>query len=156
MAALAPPDAPADESAPLFHLQELFLEHYREHGLLTAAAELAGVPQRSVARWQQQPAFAAAFAEAQAVYRDAIRREIKRRAMEGWDEPVYQRGALVGHVRKYSDGLLTQMAKTLLPEFKEQPAAPVNVNVLNQVVAWREKTPPVPADPVVIDVPVRE
>ena len=36
--------------------------------------------------------------------------------MEGWEEPVFQRGELVGTITKYSDRLLELRAKGLMPE----------------------------------------
>src|SRR5205807_601275 len=55
-----------------------------------------------------------------------IEAEIRRRAMEGWDEPVYQQGARVGTVRKYSDTLLIFYAKRRMPEYREKQALDVN------------------------------
>lgn len=49
-----------------------------------------------------------------------IRAEIKRRAIDGVDEPVFHLGEVVGHIRKYSDRLLGAMAKANLPEYREQ------------------------------------
>jgi hypothetical protein len=42
--------------------------------------------------------------------------EAIRRATEGWEEPVYQRGELVGHVRRYSDALLMFLLRGRRPE----------------------------------------
>lgn len=50
---------------------------------------------------------------------DAIRDEIRRRAMNGVNEPVYHEGEVVGHKRKYSDILLMFLAKSRMPEFRE-------------------------------------
>jgi hypothetical protein len=38
------------------------------------------------------------------------------RAMEGWDEPVFCHGVVVGHVRKFSEGLLALQLKAAYPE----------------------------------------
>lgn len=56
---------------------------------------------------------------------DTIRREIARRAIDGWDEPVWHQGAEVGVIRKFSDRLLEFMGRMYLPEAREQ----VDVNV---------------------------
>ena len=130
----------ADASG-LTELQLAFLAYYQLHGLLTAAAESTGIPQRLVKRWQDEPVFAEAMEEAGAVYCDVIRREIHRRAIDGWDAPVYQRGVHVGYERRYSDNLLQLLAKTRMPEFREKPT---DVNVNNQVVVipWGEKPLP--------------
>ena len=143
----APPEAPVPVG--LSHLQNLFLEHYRVSGLRAASAEVVGVPLRSVERWRRQPTFAEAMEDAEEHYRDTVRREIHRRAVEGWEEPVYRGGLLAGYVRRYSDALLVLLSKTKLPEFREDVSGG-SVNVLNQtqvVLAWKEK--PLPAGAVI-------
>jgi hypothetical protein len=45
-----------------------------------------------------------------------IEDEMLRRGVEGWDEPVYQKGELVGHVRKYSDQMLAQLHRIRRPD----------------------------------------
>lgn len=57
------------------------------------------------------PEFARGESEAMGVAKDMIEDEIKRRAIEGVEEPVYQGGKLVGHVRHYSDTLLLRLAE---------------------------------------------
>ena len=86
--------------------------------------------------------------EAEEDSRDAIREEAHRRAIEGWEEPVYQRGVLVGHVRKYSDAILLKMMAARLPEYRalttsnqpkvtEEPDAPRKVEVtIREVSDW--------------------
>ena len=45
--------------------------------------------------------------------------ECDRRALEGWDEPVYRKGQVMGIVRKYSDVLLIFRMKKLDPSYRE-------------------------------------
>lgn len=52
---------------------------------------------------------------------EALIQEAERRGRDGWDEPIYQKGELVGHVRKYSDNLLMFSIKGRRPEYKENP-----------------------------------
>jgi hypothetical protein len=47
---------------------------------------------------------------------EALEGEMMRRARDGVLEPVYQKGELVGHVRKYSDVLAIVLAKAHAPE----------------------------------------
>src|SRR5437870_3224245 len=47
---------------------------------------------------------------------DAHEAEATRRAVEGWDEPVFYRGQVWGHVRRYSDTLLLARLEALDPE----------------------------------------
>ncbi len=65
---------------------------------------------------QRDPAFKAQLAEAKDAGADVLEEEIRRRAVEGVEEPVYYQGEIVGHVRKYSDILLIFAAKAARPE----------------------------------------
>jgi hypothetical protein len=59
-----------------------------------------------VYRWRQSdPSFAQSCSEAMEAGTDVIEQEARRRAVEGYDRPVYQGGTLVGVVRVYSDML---------------------------------------------------
>lgn len=115
------------------HLKKQFLDAFAQHGNVSAAARAAGVGRSTVYQWQEHDEdFAAAFREAEILARDAVDEEIHRRGVLGWDDPVYQGGARVGTIRKFSDTLLIFLAKGLMPEkYKDrvehsgQIAAPV-------------------------------
>ncbi|MGZ3603296.1 MAG: hypothetical protein ACXVDF_25560, partial [Ktedonobacterales bacterium] len=80
-----------------------------------------GVTTATIYNWRKaDEEFRLAWEWAHQEANDTIRREISRRAIEGWDEPVYQGGKLVGYTRKYSDSLLTFLAKSRMPEFRER------------------------------------
>jgi hypothetical protein len=46
----------------------------------------------------------------------ALEDEARRRAVEGVEEPVFYQGEIVGHVRRYSDGMLMFLLKALRPQ----------------------------------------
>ena len=70
------------------------------------------------------------FAEAEQRYCDRIEREIDRRAIEGWDEPVHYKGERVDLVRKYSDTLLIFRAKGQMPQkYRDNSAVELSGNV---------------------------
>ena len=99
--------------------QQRFLESYIAIGTISKAAIAAGVSRKTVYNWlKNSDDFRDRFEEVEEDVRDAIREEIQRRAIEGVDEPVYQKGMLVGHVRKYSDALLIKLAQARLPEYR--------------------------------------
>jgi len=99
--------------------QQRFLDSFRAIGTISKAAVAAGVSRKTVYNWlKNSEDFRSRFEDAEEDVRDAVREEIHRRAIEGVDEPVYQRGMLVGHVRKYSDALLIKMAQARLPEYR--------------------------------------
>ncbi|MBI4497074.1 MAG: hypothetical protein HY689_04140, partial [Chloroflexi bacterium] len=77
--------------------QALFLARYAQLGNLALAAEQAAVSKRVVHHWKAtDPAFAEAFAEAQAQAVEVLEAEARRRAVEGVEEPVFQGGKQVG------------------------------------------------------------
>ena len=45
-----------------------------------------------------------------------IEQELKRRAVDGWEEPVWHQGVEVGAVKKHSDTLLIFMLKGRKPQ----------------------------------------
>lgn len=70
--------------------------------------------------------FADACDDAITVRKHAIEEEITRRAIDGWEEPVFvvRNGAReqVGSVRKFSDALLLALAKRHIPAYREKVA----------------------------------
>lgn len=111
--------------APDLAKRAAFLEALAATCNITKAAELAGVSRALVYAWRAaDPKFAQAWEEALQLGIDALEDEATRRAVEGWDEPVFQKGALVGTVRKYSDTLLTFLLQGRRPErFKARVSA---------------------------------
>jgi hypothetical protein len=82
---------------------------------------LARVPVRTVYEWKENdPEFMAGMEEAEMLFADDIREEVRKRAM----------GA------NGSDELLKMLAKAKAPEFQEKAAAQVNISFV-QLVASR-------------------
>lgn len=108
-------------------VKRAFLAHISEGYCVEASCRAAGIGTSIVYRHKaRDPEFAAAFAEAQAASLGIVDDEIRRRAIEGWLEPVYQGGELVGHVRKYSDPLLTLLAKSRDARYRDKTALEVS------------------------------
>jgi hypothetical protein len=42
--------------------------------------------------------------------------EARRRAVDGWLEPVFHKGEVIGHIHRYSDGLLLRLLAAHLPK----------------------------------------
>jgi len=64
--------------------------------------------------------FAAELRDAVQTGTHALEDEARRRAVDGVDEPVFQGGELVGHVRRYSDRLLEFLLKKRDPSYRER------------------------------------
>ena len=110
-------------------LRHRFLAYYALTGQLQKSAQECGISPATVRSLQKKdPDFAAAMEEAKEDFKEAIERELIRRAVMGWDEPVYQKGELVGEVRKYDSNLLAMLIKKLDPTYKERHEVSVNVS----------------------------
>lgn len=124
--------------------QAHFLERFAETGRHEESALYAGVSYETMRAWRKtHPDFASKFQAAERVYKEKLRREIERRGVEGWLEPVYSQGQRAlepvvdaegfvqydgegrvvqrpASVRKFSDRLLELLAKRQDPEFRER------------------------------------
>lgn len=97
--------------------KQLFLSELANRANVSASAAAAGVDRATAYRWRDaDPVFAAAWDSAVDVAVDSLEAEAWRRAHEGWDEPVFQRGEEVGVVRRYSDTLMVTLLKGHRPE----------------------------------------
>ena len=102
--------------------KQVFLAELLRHGIVAWAARAAspdsplGAKKTFYDERDRDPVFADDWDEAIDFARGAVERELHRRAVEGWNEPVFYQGEQVGEVRKYSDRLLELMARGLIPE----------------------------------------
>ena len=126
--------------------KKAFLLELSRHGILVRAARAAsprasgryGAKQTFLDERDRDPEFAAQWQEAVEAAEASIEHEIYRRAMEGWEEPIFggrHREQIVGTVRKYSDRLLELRAKALLPAYRETSAVSVNGRVTHNLDA---------------------
>jgi len=108
--------------------RQTFLAELAEHGIVARAARMASphsadgctVSFRDLRRRDIE--FARLWDEALEQSRARVEHELHRRAVEGWEEPIYggkHKERIVGTVRRYSDRLLELRAKALLPEYRE-------------------------------------
>ena len=95
----------------------VFLHHLKQGYTITGAARAAGTLQMTAYKARAaDPEFKAQWDEALEEGLDRLEDEVVRRAVDGVDEPVFHRGEVVGHVRKYSDTLLIFKLKGHRPE----------------------------------------
>jgi AcrR family transcriptional regulator len=94
-----------------------FLENVSEAHTVKASAKAAGISTTSVyERRKWDDVFDGRWHEATELGVQVLEEEVRRRAVEGFVEPVYYRGEKVGEVRKWSDNLLMFRLKGLKPE----------------------------------------
>jgi hypothetical protein len=111
--------------------QRAFLSAYAKCGNITRAAQMADIARQTHYDWLAvDDAYKAAFAAADEEAGDYLEAEARRRAVEGWEEPVFHQGMEVGAVRKYSDSLLIFLMKGSKPEkYKDRVQSDVKATV---------------------------
>lgn len=99
-----------------------FLRAFCISGTVTHAALSAKIERTMHYHWlKTDAAYADAFAHAEGMAADSLEAEAVSRARDGWQEPVYQQGRLIGTVLKKSDTLLIFLLKGARPEkFRER------------------------------------
>ncbi len=99
--------------------QRDFLAAFRDRGIVRDAAAEAGIDRSAHYRWlAEDQAYRDAFASVEEDACDLLEAEARRRAVDGWAEPVFGKGEgahagvkVVGYVRQYSDRLLEVLLK---------------------------------------------
>ena len=95
----------------------LFLDTLRGTGNVQLAASNADVARQVAYRARDSSdKFRADWDEALEEARELLEAEARRRAAIGVEEPVFYKGEIVGHIRKYSDNLLMFLLKAHWPE----------------------------------------
>lgn len=127
----------------------MFLEVLGKTANVTEAARSAGIGRMTAYDWRSaDEAFAKAWDDALEVSVDALEAEARRRAVEGWEEPVFQGGKDVGTIRRYSDRMLEILLKGHRPKFREnqriEVSGPNGGPVVTVVDLVRGLTPPTP------------
>ena len=124
-----------------------FLDEYKVNGNITQASKAGPIHRKTVYEYlKHDPEFSRAFEEAEVEYKDTIRSTIKRRSIDGWEEPVFGRmdkveggkviceTVIVGYVRKHDNRLLIRMAESALEEYAKTKEGP-NININNTASA---------------------
>jgi hypothetical protein len=97
--------------------RESFLSALEDSGRVDLACKAAGIARQTAYRHRQEdPEFAAQWDASKAVAIELLEDEAFRRAYEGTEKPVYQRGVLVGGIQEYSDTLLIFLLKAHKPD----------------------------------------
>jgi len=101
--------------------KSLVLDLLSQGDTLAQVRTALGINRVTVYRWRQyDQAFATAYSDAMEAGTDLIEQEARRRAVEGYDRPVFQGGGLAGLERVYSDMLLALLLRGRRPEvFRE-------------------------------------
>ncbi|MFT9380640.1 hypothetical protein [Gluconobacter sp. P5B12] len=104
--------------------KEQFLKHLAANGNISAAGRFANVQRSTLYHWKEtDPQFASLWDDALEEAADALEAEARRRAIEGYDEPITYGGRVVCDPetgsplvrKKYSDGLMAFLLKAHRP-----------------------------------------
>lgn len=109
--------------------KQRFLSIMRLTGQLQRSAQESGISSATVRHHlRTDPDFKDAYDEAYEDFKESLETEAMRRAIMGWEEPVFQQGVQAGTVRKYDSRLLELLLKRHIPQFKEKYEATLNVS----------------------------
>ena len=116
-----------------------FLAGLADCSNVTRAAETAGVNRVSMYQLRaKDKKFAKQWDESAAIGAARLEDEARRRAVEGWEEPVFYQGGQCATVRKFSDTLLICLLKAHHPEkYADRNKTEGTLNG-NLVVTWQD------------------
>lgn len=100
---------------------EVLLERLADEGEeITVAARACKIDRKTIWRWRKEiPWLDDALAEAYRVGTESLVEVARSRAKDGWEEPVYQGGQLVGKKRVYDHNLLSMIIRKRDPSFRD-------------------------------------
>ncbi len=111
-------------------LRKAYLRHLRAFGNRTSAACSVGMTLSQVNNWRDNNEdFRLEEEQAIESFKGEIEEAIKKRAIEGWDEPRFGQNGIQGTVRRYSDQLLLAYARRHIPEYRQGDATTTQATV---------------------------
>lgn len=120
-----------------------FLMTYIKCGTIAKAARKCKIDRTTHYQWMRQNEhYREAFAIARQRAGDLLEEEAHRRAMEGYEQPIYYKGEKVGSRKVYSDYLLVELLRGAKPEIyrpSTEVNTNVNINLSDAVQAARER-----------------
>lgn len=97
--------------------REKFIETLAETCNVSEACRAAGIGRSAAYQWKaEDPAFGAAWKDAEEEATDKLEREAWRRAVEGTDKPVTFQGVICDTYKEYSDRMLELLLKAHRPD----------------------------------------
>lgn len=106
-----------------------FLASFAKTANVRLACQDAGVSSHcAYSHHKIDPEFAAAWDELKVNVSEILEAEAIRRAVIGTLKPVFQSGELVGHIREYSDSLLTLLLKANSEKYRDRGKVEVGLS----------------------------
>jgi len=132
--------------------KKIFLKTLRQTGNASAAAREAGVDlQKAYEKRKKDKTFQADWTMAIEGALDDLEEEIRRRALEGTDKPVYYAGKKCGTITSFNDNLAMFLLKAKRPEVfseeaeKNSPTDPINTHPREVLLRKLKEMKPRPA-----------
>ena len=128
-----------------------FLDEFSQCGVITEAARKAGISRTTAYAWKNGSARCTLeWADAEEKAADVLRKEARRRAIDGVDKPLHYQGVIFAYERVYSDTLMGRLLQAHCPEHKQQadinlggqagkPIATVNAEVSSDLLDESDK-----------------
>lgn len=140
------PDTPSDDLAadapkgpPITEAKRrAFLAALRATGNVRSACEAAQIGRRTAYNWREDASFKADWDEAVTDACDLLEREARRRAVDGWPEPVWHKGEMCGTVQKFSDRMLELLLMAHRPERFRPNASSQAAAAGSEPAAWMD------------------
>jgi|SRR5215831_7350957 len=119
--------------------QAAYLEALGTDGTMTTGCKQGHVTFGTVLKWREHDeTFVPREQQVKQEFADKLESEAYRRAYEGFERPIYQRGVLVGTERVYSDVLLKMLLTAAKPDkYRENVHVSGSVEqVVRQVIGF--------------------
>ena len=127
-------------------VQDAFLQTFSVTANVRAACMKVGIDRSTVYSWQEHDTeFSLRFKQAELDANDLIRAELFRRGVQGYEKPLVSMGRAIFDSdgkplteRVYSDNLLSLLAKSRMPEFREKQQLEVTNTASKDIQAIHE------------------
>lgn len=109
--------------------KRLYIQNLARTGLKVKSADGTGYDYETFLRHRRKDEkFDRQCDDAMRVFRESLEWAAVERARDGWDEPVFQQGTMVGTKRKFDTQLLLTLLKRHMPEYRDRATLDHNVN----------------------------
>lgn len=115
---------------------QTFLKAYANSGSISAACMATGISKRTLAKYRaNNPDFDDEVLKIKCAVGGALESSLIERAIDGWDEPIYYRGELVGVQRRFDNALGWNLLQKLNPEEYGPAAKDVSNEAIEMAIA---------------------
>lgn len=96
--------------------------------------------------YHADPEFKKAVDEARLAYANKLRTEVHRRAVVGYEEPVFYQGVQCGKVRRFSDSLMLRHIARFDPSYREATKVEQKTTIAGSVEVQKDEVAQLPEE----------